>query len=62
MRAPGVGAPGGVSLGGRAIGADGRLHGRDRTAPVVRIAGRYAFRLPPASAGLLSTASGGGAG
>jgi hypothetical protein len=62
MRAPGVGAPGGVSLGGRAIGADGRLHGRDRTAPVVRIAGHYAFRLPPASAGLLSTASGGGAG
>jgi hypothetical protein len=62
MRAPGLRAQGGVSLGGRAIGADGRLHGRDRAAPVVRIAGRYAFRLPPASAGLLSSASGVGAG
>jgi hypothetical protein len=57
MRAPGLRARHGVSLGGRSIGADGRLHGRDRAAPVVPAAGRYAFSLPPASAGLLSTAS-----
>jgi hypothetical protein len=57
MRAPGVGARHGISLGGRTIGADGRLHGRDRAATVVPAAGRYAFSLPPASAGLLSTGS-----
>jgi hypothetical protein len=57
MRAPGLRARHGVSLGGRAIGADGRLHGRDRAAPVVPIAGRYAFTLPAAGAGLLSVAS-----
>jgi hypothetical protein len=57
MRAPGLRARHGVSLGGRTIGADGRLHGRDRATPVVPAAGRYAFSLPPASAGLLSTAS-----
>jgi hypothetical protein len=57
LRARGLRARHGVSLGGRAIGADGRLHGRDRAAPVVPIAGRYVIRLPAASAGLLSTAS-----
>jgi hypothetical protein len=56
MRAPGLRARRGVSLGGRAIGADGRLHGRERASAVVPIAGRYAITLPPASAGLLSTA------
>jgi hypothetical protein len=60
MRAPGLRAQHGISLGGRAIGADGRLHGRDRAAAVVPAAGRYAFSLPPASAGLLSTASAAG--
>jgi hypothetical protein len=58
MRAPaGLRARHGVSLGGRTIGADGRLHGRDRAAPVVPAAGRYAFSVPPAGAALLSTTS-----
>jgi hypothetical protein len=56
MRAPGLRALGGVSLGGRVVGADGRLHGRDRATRVVAVAGRYAFRLPAASAGLLTIA------
>jgi hypothetical protein len=62
MRAPGLQARGAVTLGGRAIGADGRLHGRERASAVVPIAGRYAVMLPPASAGLLSTASAVGGG
>jgi hypothetical protein len=57
MRAPGLHARRGVSLGGRAIGADGRLHGRDRATPLLPIAGRYAFTLPASSAGLLSAGS-----
>ena len=57
LRAPGLRARRGVSLAGRAIGADGRLHGRDRSAPVVPVAGGWRFILPPASAGLLSSAS-----
>jgi hypothetical protein len=57
MRAGGLHARGGVSLAGRVIGADGRLHGRDRAMRVVPVAGRYAFRLPAASAGLLTVAS-----
>lgn len=56
MRAPGLLARGAVTLGGRAVGADGRLHGRDRAVRVVPIAGRYAFALPAASAGLLTVA------
>jgi hypothetical protein len=55
MRAPGLRARHGVSLGGRTIGADGRLRGRDRAAPVVPAAGRYAFTVPPAGAAPLST-------
>ena len=57
MRAPGLEATRGISLGGRTIGADGRLHGRDRAAPVVLAAGRYTFTLPAATAALLSSAS-----
>jgi hypothetical protein len=57
MRAPGLRARRGVSLAGRAIGADGRLHGRYRAITVVPVAGRWQFTLPPASAGLLSEAS-----
>jgi hypothetical protein len=58
LRAPGLNARHGVSFGGRAVGADGRLHGRDRPVPVVRVGGGWRFALPPASAGLLSEASG----
>jgi hypothetical protein len=57
MRAPGLDARRAVSLGGRTVGADGRLHGRDRAAPILPTAGRYRFTLPAASAGLLSAAS-----
>jgi hypothetical protein len=57
MRAPGLRARRGVSLAGRAIGADGRLHGRDGATPVVVLAGRWQFTLPPASAALLSGGS-----
>jgi hypothetical protein len=57
MRAPGLHARSGISLGGRAIGADGKLHGRDRAARIAPIAGRYALTLPAASAALLSGAS-----
>ncbi|MGZ4271585.1 MAG: hypothetical protein ACXVSX_20560, partial [Solirubrobacteraceae bacterium] len=58
LRAPGLRAHRGVSRAGRAIGADGRLHGRDGAVPVVEVGGRWEFTLPPASAGLLSEASG----
>ncbi len=58
LRAPGLRARRGVSLAGRAIGADGRLHGRESAVPVVQVGGRWEFTLPPASAGLLSEASG----
>jgi hypothetical protein len=57
MRAPGLRARRGISLAGRAIGADGRLHGRDRAVPVVPVAGRWRFSLPAASAALLSDGS-----
>ena len=58
LRAPGLRARRGVSLAGRAIGADGRLYGRDSAVPVVQVGGRWELTLPPASAGLLSEASG----
>jgi hypothetical protein len=58
LRAPGLRARRGVSLAGRAIGADGRLHGRDSAVPVIQVGGGWRFTLPPASAGLLSEASG----
>ena len=54
LRAPRLNARHGVSFGGRAVGADGRLHGRDRPVPVVQVGGGWRFTLPPASAGLLS--------
>jgi hypothetical protein len=57
MRARGLRARRGVSLAGRAIGADGRLHGRDHALAVVPVAGRWRFTLPPASAALLSDGS-----
>lgn len=54
MRAPGLQARGAVTLGGRALGADGRLHGPDRATRVVPIAGRYTFALTATSAALLT--------
>ena len=54
LRAPGLHARGRVSLAGRVIGADGRMHGRDRGVRVVPVGGRWRFELPPASAALLS--------
>jgi hypothetical protein len=45
----------GVTLGGRRVGADGRWHGRLRTAMVLPKRGHYQVRLPGFSAALLST-------
>lgn len=56
LRAPGLRARDAISIGGRAIGGDGRLHGRDRAVPVVPVAGRYTFTLPAASGALLTGA------
>ena len=51
MRAPGLRARRGVSLAGRAIGADGRLHGRYRAVTVVPVAGAGSSPCrPPAPA------------
>jgi hypothetical protein len=60
MRSRGLHARGDVSLGGRVIGADGRLRGRDRALRVVPVGGGYVFSLPAASAGLLTVAPGTG--
>jgi hypothetical protein len=56
MRGPGLLAHAGVTFAGRAIGADGRLHGRDRAVAIAPRAGRYTFALPAASAGLVTVA------
>jgi hypothetical protein len=54
LRAPGLTARGGITLGGRAFGPDGRLRGPRRVAHVVPRAGTYRVALPPATATLLT--------
>ncbi|QEC48796.1 hypothetical protein FSW04_15245 [Baekduia soli] len=54
LRAPGPAARSGVSLGGQAIGPDGRLHGPVRSLRVVALRGRYRVALPGDSAALVT--------
>jgi hypothetical protein len=56
LRAPGLGARGQLSFGGRAFGPDGGLHGHDHATRVLPVAGSYALSLPSASGGLLTLA------
>jgi hypothetical protein len=56
LRAPGLGAKGGVTLAGQAVAPNshtGRLTGRPRVGSVRRRAGAYRFSMPAASAALL---------
>jgi len=52
LLAPSIGATGGVTLGGRTIGFDGRWHGRGVTASIEPSGGRYRVVLPGYSAAL----------
>jgi Glycosyl hydrolase family 79 C-terminal beta domain len=54
LLAPGVHAHGHVTLAGERFGADGRLHGRPVVGTIARRGGRYALRLPAASAALVT--------
>jgi hypothetical protein len=56
LRAPGVGATGGVTLGGQSFGAEtstGAL-GAQQAQPVAQLFGSYSIELPPASAAVLT--------
>jgi hypothetical protein len=54
LRAPGVGASGGIRFGGQSIGTDGRWHGRQRASQVTSSHGLYYLHLPPYTLALVS--------
>jgi hypothetical protein len=59
LRAPGLGARFGVTLGGRGFGpraGDGQLHGTEKTESVALHAGAYHVSVPPAQAALVTVA------